>query len=250
MAYILGKFPPSSINQLIGPDDVLDAQSRIIKDEDYILVQKRLGIDVARYGDDKSIIFPRQGLVAFRFRELRKADSFELAAAIEVAKGKFRSEADYVDDTGGWSAGVQDEMIRRGKPLIPVNMSKKAQDPRYYNKRSEVHFRMAQWIKRAAIPNDVELKQELCAPTYTMDGGKLRVVEKEKVKAMLKRSPDKADALSMTFSDEDVPGSVENLIKARQELSPLRASHDGGGRQQRGESDMVTDYDPQDEKRW
>lgn len=250
MAYILGTFPPASINQLLGPDDVAAAMKRIIKDEDYILVQKRLGIDVARFGDDKTIIFPRQGLVAFRFREMRKADSFEIAAAIEVAKSRFGSEADYVDDTGGWSAGVQDEMIRRGKPLIPINTSKRAHDPRYYNKRSEIIFRMCEWVKRGGcLPNDRELAQELVTPTYTMDGGKLRVVEKEKVKAILKRSPDKSDALSFTFADEDCPASMEAIVRARQNPSGVRM--DGVERNsRRSEGDVTTEYDRYGEGRW
>lgn len=249
MSYILGKFPPSSINQLIGPDEVAEAMKRILKEEDYIMVQKRLGVDVARFGDDKTIIFPRQGLAAFRFKELRKADSFEIAGAIEVSKANFGSEAEYVDDTGGWSAGVQDEMIRRGKPLIPINMSKGAQDPRYYNKRSECIFRMCQWAKRGALPMDTELKKELCAYTYTMDGGKLRVVEKEKLKAILKHSPDKSDSLSLTFADVDVPASVSAMIQARHDPSPLRTMHETR-RNARAESDVITEYDPHAPERW
>lgn len=246
MAYILGRFPASSINQLISPDEVEDAQRRIIKEEDYCLMQRRLGIDVARFGDDRQVIFPRQGLVAFKPLVRRGLDSFELAGTIEVCKANWNSEVEYVDDTGGWSVGVQDVLSARGKPLVPVNMAGKAQDPRYFNKRAEVHFRLAEWIKRGGVlPPGIELKQELVTPTYWLDKGKLRVEEKDQIKLRLKRSPDLADGLGLTFADPDVPASVEQVLKGRQDPSPLRTMHKERIRREHGDgNEMKTEYDP------
>ena len=60
---------------------------------------------------------------------------------------------------------------------------------------------MAEWVKAGgAIPDDRELKEELCALTYAFQGDKLRVVEKEIIKQKIGRSPDKADALALTFA--------------------------------------------------
>jgi phage terminase large subunit len=61
-----GKFPPGGINTLLTPDEVNAALGRGIKADDYQHVQKRLGIDVARFGDDRTVIFPRQGLAPSR----------------------------------------------------------------------------------------------------------------------------------------------------------------------------------------
>src|SRR6185436_18380446 len=52
MAYILGKFPPSAINALIGVEEVQAAMERHLRDDDYTWAQKRIGVDVARFGDD------------------------------------------------------------------------------------------------------------------------------------------------------------------------------------------------------
>src|SRR5574338_1652203 len=65
MAYILGKFPPSSINTLLGPDEVAESIGRHLTEDKYGFAQKRIGVDVSRFGDDRTIIFPRQGLSAF-----------------------------------------------------------------------------------------------------------------------------------------------------------------------------------------
>jgi phage terminase large subunit len=76
MAQILGHFPPSSLNALLGVDEVEQAMARHIRIDQYDWAQKRLGVDVARFGDDRTVIFPRQGLVAFRPKVMRhKRDS-------------------------------------------------------------------------------------------------------------------------------------------------------------------------------
>ncbi len=70
---VFGKFPPSSINALLGPDEVEAAMNRIIMPQDYEFAQKRLGVDVARFGDDSTALAPRQGLRAFQIEEMRNA---------------------------------------------------------------------------------------------------------------------------------------------------------------------------------
>ena len=62
MAFILGLFPPSSLNIMIGPDEVAKAMGRHLTEDIYVSAQKRLGVDVARFGDDRTVLFPRQGL--------------------------------------------------------------------------------------------------------------------------------------------------------------------------------------------
>jgi hypothetical protein len=90
---------------------------------------------------------------------------------------------------------------------MEINFSGKADDPRYFNKRAEMAFRCAQAIKRgAALPPDAQLARELCATRYYYDAGRLRVLEKEQIKKDLGgHSPDRADALWLTFAMEDLP---------------------------------------------
>lgn len=197
---VFGKFPPSSINTLLGPDEVQAAIDRHYPLEAYERSQKRIGVDVARFGDDATVLTPRQGLVVFKQVVMRNARTHDIAARIMHSKNKWGSEVEVVDGTGGFGGGVIDAMIQAGAVAHEYQGSGKAMDHRYYNKRAEVWFNMAEWIKRGGkIPNDPELKAELCAPTYTIKDGKLLLEPKDAVKERLGRSPDKADSLSLTF---------------------------------------------------
>ena len=209
MAYILGKFPPASWNQLLGPEEVEAAMKRHVREEDYSYSQKRLGVDVARFGDDRTIIFPRQGLVAFKPAEMRNARGNEVAARLAQAKSRWGSEMEFVDDTGGYGGSVIDACLQSGMNPIPVNFAGKAIDPRYFNKRAEMLFNMVSWIRRGGcLPNRNGLLKELTAPTYTFKNGKFQVEEKEQIKARLKFSCDEMDALALTFSIPDAPSST------------------------------------------
>lgn len=208
MAYILGLFPPAAINTLLSPDEVAAAMGRRIHPDDYAHVQKRLGVDVARFGDDRIVIFPRQGLQAFNPAVMRNADGPTIAARIATAKYKWGSELEFVDDTGGFGSTVIDSLRLAGITPMAINSSNTALDHRYYNIRSECWFKMAEWVKRGgALPNRPGLKKELVTPVYYFHKGQLRLEEKDQIKKRLKFSPDEADALSETFALPDMPAA-------------------------------------------
>ncbi len=85
-SYILGHFPKTAINTLLSVDEVLDAMNRTIPESAFIHAQKRLGVDVARFGMDSTIIFPRQGLAAFMYSEMRQARSDAIEFIKEFSK--------------------------------------------------------------------------------------------------------------------------------------------------------------------
>lgn len=203
---VFGQFPPSSLNTLLGPEDVRAAMNRTLMPDQYDWSQKRLGVDVARFGDDLTVIFPRQGLQAFKPVEMRNARTNEIAARVAQAKDKWKSELELIDSTGGYGGGVADSLLAAGHTPMEINFSSKAADPRYFNARSEMHFRLADWVKRGgALPNIPELVGELTTPTYSFQNGKLRLQEKQMIKDELGRSPDYADALALTFAIPDQP---------------------------------------------
>lgn len=229
MSYILGKFPPSSINSLLGPDEVAAAMRRHLTVDAYEWAQKRLGVDVARFGDDRTVIFPRQGLAAFNPVEMRNARSHEISARVAVAKAKWISELEFVDDTGGWGAGTIDNLLLAGIPVVPVNFSAAATDPRYFNKRSEIHWLLAEWVKRGgALPNRPGLLRELTTPVYWYENSKIRVEEKDQIKKRLKFSPDEADALALTFALPDQPGMPSDPVLAALRRAGQNQTKDGG----------------------
>lgn len=224
---VFGQFPPASINSLIGPDEVSAAMRRHLRVDEYDWAQKRLGIDVARFGDDRSVIFPRQGLAAFRPVELRQADTVAIAARVAMAKARWGSELELVDDTGHWGHGVIDNLRAAGHAPIGIQFHGQPIDPRYRNKRAEMWISMAEWVKKGgALPEIPELVGELTVPTYSFVGGKFVLEDKDQVKERLGRSPDLADALALTFAMPDMPAAspfpgAEPANKLASEWDPL-----------------------------
>lgn len=231
MAAILGQFPNTAVNALLGPDEVAVAMNRELRRDQYEMVQKRIGVDVARFGDDATILAPRQGLAVFNFVEMRKQDSTEVAARLMLGKQKFGSELELIDATGGHASGVIDACGLAGVHLHEVNFSGDADDPRYFNKRSEMAFRCAAAIKGgAALPKDPQLARELCATRYFYEKGKFRILEKDQIKKLLQgHSPDRADALWCTYAIVDMPARILNGVEI------------GGGVQQ---GSAKSDWDP------
>lgn len=209
-ATILGQFPDTAINALIGVDELNTAMKRQLRPDQYNTVQKRIGCDIARFGDDATVLAPRQGLAVFNMVEMRDANGPQVAARLAQGKQKFGSEVEFIDSTGGHAASVIDSCQMAGIALFEVNFSGKADDPRYYNKRAEIYFRMTEAIKKGgALPNDQQLARELLAQRYWFDGGKLRLLEKDQIKKHLQgHSPDRADALATTYALEEMPASV------------------------------------------
>lgn len=237
MAYILGLFPPDSINTLLGPDLVAEAMGRHLREDAYSYSQKRLGIDVARFGDDRTVIFPRQGLAAFRFIVMRNMRNPDIAARVARGRMKWGEKGttdiqEFVDGTGGFGGGVVDCLRQFGYSPQEIHFSSKAIDERYSNKRAEMWFLMSEWVKRGgALPSDPQLARELTAPTYSLQNGKLLLEPKEQIKKRLGFSPDIADALALTFALPDMPAQ-----------SQFPGVPSQGGK-------MLHDYDPFEEKR-
>lgn len=198
---VRGVFPSASANALIGPEEVEIAVKRFYDKSTYEFNAKILGVDVARQGDDSSVVCVRQGLVAHPMRELRIPDTMLVAGQVAQEINKWQADAIFVDGSGGYGAGVVDALRQTGYNPTEVQFAGKALDIRYFNKRSEMWFEMVNWIKSGgAIPDDKELIEELCAATYTFQGDKFRLCAKDDIKEIIGRSPDKADALALTFA--------------------------------------------------
>lgn len=233
MSYLLGRFPKSSINTLLSVDEVEDAMGKHLREDQYSYAQKRLGIDVARGGLDATIIFPRQGLAARNYVEMRNANGPDVAARVLQAKAKWGSEMEFVDDTGGFGSSVIDSLNMAGYAPLGIHFAGKAIKDRYFNKRSEMWFEMAEWVKRGgALPKCNYLKRELTAPTYTLHNGKFRLEEKDQIKKRLGYSPDRADALALTFALPDMPAQTlydkldrsGSMYKAKSDWDPFGGS--------------------------
>lgn len=225
---VFGRFPPNSLNSLLGPDEVKAAMNRHHKETDYSTSSKVLGVDVAREGDDASVIFPRQGIVAWVPQVLRNADSLQGAGTVSRKWLDWRADACFIDNTGGFGGGWIDQLRQLGRDPIGVHFAGKPIDQRYFNKRAEIWFEMAQWVKDGgALPNIPELVEELTVPTYFFKGDRVMIEDKDQIKMRLGRSPDYADALALTFSQPVMPsrsaGTGAHSVTRRQ-YDPLERS--------------------------
>lgn len=234
MAYILGQFPPVGFNQLISIQDVFAAQERSYSLGDIAHAQKRIGVDAARFGDDPWIFAPRQGLIAYPMLELRGLRTEAIVGRLMKGIIKFESDLELVDGTGGFGAGVIDGLITANRTPVEVQYSGRADDPRYVNKRTEMYFELSKWIKRGQLPKDRILQKELTCMQYTFHNGKFKLEDKEQIKKRLGFSPNRADALAMTFAMVEMPNA--QTLEARE-----RALERAQARQIEREDDA---YDP------
>jgi hypothetical protein len=205
---VFGEFPDVGFTNLLGPADIDRSRLRNYLPEQYQLAQKRLGVDVARFGDDATVIYCRQGLKAGPYLELRKVDTQAVADRVALAMQKTKAEIAFVDQTG-MGAGVVDALRRLRVRVIGVDGSQSPTDERYFNKRAEEWCEMARWVKEGGqIPDsDTALHDDLMAPTYTFKGARTIIEPKDDIKARLGRSPDHGDALALTFSMIDMPAA-------------------------------------------
>lgn len=189
-------------NILIPVHVAREALGKVILRDSYYHAPMVLGVDVARYGDDRSVIFPRQGLAAFKPSIYRGANTMELANHVVDHIGIHKPSAVFVDE-GAMGAGVIDRVRQLGYSVIGVNFGSRARDPKYRNQRSEIWSRMAIWLKEGGcLPAEESIIQDLCAPTFSFDNA-ANVFDLESKDDMKKRglaSPDLGDALALTFT--------------------------------------------------
>lgn len=208
---VKGEFPRAGTMQFI-PADLVDA-ARKREPEAKLYDPLVMGVDVARFGDDQSVIVLRRGRDAksIAWVTLRGADTMQLAARIVDMAAQFRPDAIFVDE-GGVGGGVVDRLNMLRQPVIGVQFGGKAdraiQDGQglvgYANKRAEMWGNMREWLRGGMIPDNADLTTELVAVEYgyvMRDGRDVILLEK---KSDMKRrglaSPDMADALALTFA--------------------------------------------------
>ena len=199
---VLGEFPSGGSASLIKRDDILEAESRQIEESAYINTPRIIGVDVARFGEDKTVIARRQGLKLYDLKKYSSLDTMEVADAVIREIISFKPEAVFID-LGGVGAGVYDRLKWLNYNVIGVDFAGKPErKDKYINKRAEMWGEMAEWLKYADIPVDSDLREDLAGPTYYFRGDNAQILL-EKKQDMKKRglaSPDCADALALTFA--------------------------------------------------
>lgn len=162
------------------------------------------GLDVARQGSDRSVVVERQGRKARLVATFREPDSMRLASAVAMLVQDARPDALFVDG-GGVGGPVADRLRQLVGPVVQeVNFGWAATDPtKYANKRAEMWGRVKDALSVGLqLADDSELREELTFPEFGFTNKNQILLEKKEsiIKRGL-RSPDKADALALTYAE-------------------------------------------------
>lgn len=202
--------PKQEPDTLIPLDWIEAAQNRDIPAGGHITT---MGVDVARFGDDETVLFLTRGRQGLEPIVIQGNDTMQVAGRIVRAITDFHVRELYIDVIG-IGAGVYDRLneIQKGNDpnahipkhvsLVPVNVGEKAKDEKnFVNLRSEIWWAARESLDPKgeapmALPHSDELMAELAAPKYSIadSGGRIKVESKDDMKERIGRSPDLADA--------------------------------------------------------
>ncbi len=197
---VLGEFPRASVVQLIPGDLVERAMGKHLRADQYNFAPVILGVDVAWYGDDRSVVVLRQGLMSTVLGTWREIDNMQLAGLVAQFEDEHQVDATFIDM--GWGAGVIDRLRQLGRTPIPVAFGGAATKEQYANKRTEIWCEMKAWLEQGGVlPSNDELRDDLTGPQYGFSAaGKIQLERKEDMKKRGLASPDLGDALALTFT--------------------------------------------------
>jgi hypothetical protein len=173
---------------------------------------RKLGVDPARFGDDRSSITYRQGRKVHWVRTYEKLSTMQLAGIVVKAIREVSAQQCAID-VGGLGAGVYDrveELVPESEcQLVQVNSGETPIDQvKYSNKRAEMWGETKEWLAKGPvdIPDSDEMQADLTQIKYSYDSnGRLKMEKKEDMKKRGLRSPDHADSLGLTFAEPVKP---------------------------------------------
>ena len=207
--------------QFIDSESVVAAMNRVpdfAAERDQPLV---MGVDVARFGSDRSVIVLRRGRDAcsWPIEKYQGLDTMTLASKVVERAAAEGVRAVFVDE-GGYGAGVVDRLRQLGVPFVfginfggkPETWDEGGAKPLYANKRAEIWGNMKKWLEQGCLPNDPELLADLTGLQYGYDArSAIQLEKKEDMKKRGLASPDIGDALALTFA-LPVTGAAWDLV--------------------------------------
>lgn len=230
---IKGQFPRASSTQFIGSDVVQAARKRPVM-PGVTLDPIIFGVDVARYGDDESVLAIRRGRDArsIAWKRWRGADTMQIAGDVAIEAQRWHADAIFVD-VGAMGAGVVDRLRQLGvENVYEVNFGSTGREVDWggnvpvktRNKRTEMWASMRHWLKLGCIPDEDDLEADLIGPEYGYgpDQVSIQLERKQDMKKRGLASPDDGDALALTFAElvqprEGLPGHLKPENYGRQQ---------------------------------
>lgn len=191
-------FDEPDVAQLISGDSINVAMSR----EPYGAKPIVIGVDPARFGDDRSIAIIRKGDTLLDVKVWRGIDTMQLASHVGTLISAYKPDGTFIDDIGV-GGGVVDRLKSLSFNVMGVNVSAKAMDStKYHNLRAECWDKMKMWVEnRASLPKRDDVADDLASVTYSFDGqNRIQLESKDSMRKRGLPSPDIGDALSLTFA--------------------------------------------------
>ncbi|WP_249115795.1 terminase [Azoarcus sp. L1K30] len=214
---VRGMFPSMSARQYIGEADVTAAYGKHLRPEQYNFAPKILTCDPAWEGNDELVIGLRQGL-SFRILHTMPKNDNDLIVAQKLAQFEDEEQADAVFVDAGFGTGIVSAGQGLGRDWVLVWFSSASGDIGCLNKRAEMWKAARDWLKAGgAIPEDPQLRDELQAPELVprIDGA-IQIESKKDMKARGLPSPNRADALVLSFAYP---------VRKKDPIDALRAKH-------------------------
>lgn len=198
---VKGVFPSAASGQLISYETIEKClKYKAVGFEEF---GKVVGVDVARFGDDQTVIGCRQGRKVWPPKKYRGLSN--MAVAREVRRIFLREKADWIFVDGiGVGAGVVDILRDWGLPVMEVQSADRKSLSRpfeYYNMRAEMYGECAKAMEKGIeLPPDKDLETQLQQIEYFHHGDLLQIIGKADIKKELGESPDVADWLAITYA--------------------------------------------------
>jgi hypothetical protein len=198
---VLGEFAVADNDTLIAAELVDTAMGRDVPVD--VSDGMIYGLDVARFGTDRSALCKRKGNVVMEVKSWGGLDLMQLVGAV-VNEARTDNPVEICVDTIGLGSGVADRLREMGYNVRDVNVAESsAMNPNANKLRDELWLAVKDWLatRTVRIPNDQTLRHELVAPRYNFSSsGKIVVESKDAMKKRGMRSPDLADAVCLTFA--------------------------------------------------
>ena len=198
---ILGLFPKQGLRQFIDNDLVWGAQRREVEPDPHAALI--MGVDVARYGDDSSVIRLRQGRDARSIPPIYIKDRDNVFVAREVATAIDKYNPDAVNIDSGAGTGVIDVLRDMKYRVNEIFFGGKADSHQWANKRTEMYAEARNWLSGGALDSSPALFRDLISPEYDFFGkakDQIMLESKESMKSRGLPSPDDGDAFVLTFA--------------------------------------------------
>lgn len=198
---ILGQFPKQGDRQFISNAVVRDAQQRELSvDNGAALV---LGVDIARFGADSTVLRWRQGRDARTIAAVEISQRDNMFVAGEIARWIDKTRPDAVCIDAGNGTGVIDRLRQLRYRVHEVWFGSKAEGREWANKRTELYARLREWLTGGCIDASADLFRDLTAPEFDFFGkakDQVMLESKDSMRSRGIKSPDHGDALALTFA--------------------------------------------------